>query len=95
MASDLLESENAADLWSQVIQFDKPLSHAAARALLHVNFSSADRQRMTDLAAKARHGTLSAKDEQLAVTYERLGCLLDILHSKARQALRRRGRTAS
>jgi hypothetical protein len=76
------------------MQLDKQPSVTAARALLELEFSPADRQRMRELAAKARAGTLSDAEERETDTYERLGCLLDILHSKARRVLKRR-RTAS
>ncbi len=95
MATELLEPKNDAALWARIIQFDEELSLSAARALLKIKFSKADQLRLSELAVKARRGTLSAEEEQLAITYERLGCLLDILHSKARQALKRRSRRAS
>jgi hypothetical protein len=44
---------------------------------------------MHHLAAKAQSGTLTAKEAIELDTYERLGCFLDILHSKARRALKR------
>lgn len=69
---------------------DLSLSAVAARALLNVNFAPSDRERMRDLAAKARLGALSAAEEEEIDTYERLACLLDILHSKARQALKKK-----
>jgi hypothetical protein len=40
--------------------------------------------------AKARTGELTPDDQFEADTYEQLGCLLDIIHSKARQALGKR-----
>lgn len=95
MASDLLKPKSDAALWGRLIQFDEELSPTAARALLKIKFSAGDQQRLKQLAAKARQGTLSTEDEELAGAYERLGCVLDILHSKARQALKRRGRRAS
>jgi hypothetical protein len=49
---------------------------------------------MRQLSAKARAGTLSPQERIEIDTYERLGCLLDILHSQARRALKRR-KTAS
>lgn len=60
-----------------------------ARALLELRFSEDDRKRLRELAHKARNGTLTPDEEREADTYERLGCLLDILHSKARRVLKR------
>jgi hypothetical protein len=45
---------------------------------------------MGELLEKGRLGKLSAKEEKDLDTYERLGSLLGILHSKARQALNKR-----
>lgn len=79
-----------AAIWERVIGFQEEPSPTAARALLKLQFADEDRRRMHELSAKARAGTLSGEEERLIGTYERLGCLLDILHSKARRALKRR-----
>jgi hypothetical protein len=76
-----------AAIWNG-IDIDQPFSAAAARALLRVNFAAKDQERMRQLAAKARAGALNANEEREIDAYERLACLLDILHSKARQALK-------
>jgi hypothetical protein len=83
-----------AAIWERVVQFDRPPSPTAARALLKLQFSDHDRDRMRELSAKARAGTLSADEEIEADAYERLGSLLGVLHSQARRTLKRR-RTAS
>ena len=80
--------------WDRVLRFSDEPTPAAAESLLKLEFSAADRERMSELAAKARAGTLTATEEAEADTFERLGCVLDILHSNARRALRPR-RTAS
>ncbi len=87
--SSIPESE----IWER-IQFTRELSIPAARALIDFQFSPFDHERMSELSAKARTGTLTAKENAEIEAYERLGCLLDILHSKARQALRRRSRAS-
>jgi len=79
--------------WERAIQFEQEPSPAVARALLKLQFSQADCKRMCELSAKARAGKLTAEEQLQIDTYERLGCLLDILHSKARRVLKRR-RTA-
>ena len=64
------------------------LPAVAARAILAINFEPTDRLRMRALSAKARAGTLAA-DEQIEIeSYERVGHLLDLLHSKARRSLK-------
>lgn len=72
------------------IHIAEELSPTAARALLKVHFPRPDHERMRQLSAKAREGTLTPQDEIEIDAYERLGCLLDILHSKARQVLKKK-----
>ena len=62
--------------------------------LLKIQFPERDRQRMRELAAKARAGALTEDEKQETAAYEQLGCLFDVLHSRARRVLKRR-RTAS
>jgi hypothetical protein len=77
--------------WNQ-FSFREPPSPTAARALLKLQFSTDDIERMHELSAKARAGTLSPDEEEEISTYERVGAVLDILHSQARQVLKRRSR---
>jgi hypothetical protein len=78
-----------AAILSRVVEPDKPtLSPRAARDILALDFSPADKDRMRQLSAKAREGTLTP-DEQAAIdNYERVGHLLNILQSKARRSLK-------
>jgi hypothetical protein len=78
-----------------VIQFAGKLSPAAARALLQFGFSERDHARMAELSTKARAGTLTPSEQEELDTFERLGCVLDILHSQARQALKKKPQRAS
>lgn len=84
-----------AAIWNRVLHFERPPSPAAARALLTLQFTEQDRRRMAELAAKARGAALTAAEESEADAYERLGCLLDVLHSQARRVLKQRQRAAS
>lgn len=72
------------------IRLEGELTLVQARALLKLRFSTEDRQRMRQLSAKARGGTLTFQEEAEINTYEQLGCLLDVFHSKARRALARK-----
>jgi hypothetical protein len=65
-------------------------SVAAAEGILTLAFSPADQDRMHELAAKARAGTLTADEQAEVEAYSRIGSLLGILKSKARRALKRR-----
>jgi hypothetical protein len=93
MRNQTATTEASKAIWEKVIQLDKGLSPTAARALLKVRFSGRDHDRMRQLSAKARAGTLTIPEQLQIDTFEQLGCLLDILHSKARRALKKR-RTA-
>ena len=66
-------------------------SAATARSILVIDFDLSDRDRMKVLSAKARAGTLSETEQAEIESYERVGHLLDLLHSKARRSLRRLG----
>lgn len=68
------------------------LSADVAAQLLQWGFPDADKRRMSELAAKARAGTLSP-DEQLEVAaYERISSFLGVVKSKARSRLHELGR---
>ena len=66
------------------------MSVSAAKGILTLGFSLADKGRMSTLAAKARIGTLTAAEQAEIEAYSRVGSLLGILKSKARRALKRR-----
>jgi hypothetical protein len=78
---------------TRIAGLDEPaLSAAAAKGLLTLGFSAADKDRMHTLAAKAREGTLTADEQTEVEAYSRVGSLLGILKSKARRALKHRTR---
>jgi hypothetical protein len=82
-----ISGDNVA-VWKRVIEFQGRLNPSAARALLRFGFSERDHDVMSRLSAKASIGTLTPNEQTELDTFERLGCLLDIVHSKARQALK-------
>jgi hypothetical protein len=82
-------------IWKRVVHLQGELSPGATRALLRMQFSERDHVRMAELSAKAASGSLSQVEQAELDTFERLGCLLDIVHSKARQALKKRPKRAS
>ena len=88
----LRSSTVEASAWDSILL--EPISSASARALLKVQFSEKDHERMKHLSAKARIGRLTADERRQIDAFEELGCLLDVLHSKARRALSR-SKTAS
>jgi uncharacterized protein YnzC (UPF0291/DUF896 family) len=68
---------------------DSLLSADAARAILAIKFPAKDVQRLDELAAKARAGTLTDTESQESEAYGRVNSLLSMLKTKARQALKR------
>ena len=79
-----LASEGA--IWSRVLRpSSKQLSLEAARSLLRLDFEPENKERMRELAAKSRDGSLSPAEKEEIRNYERVGNLLALLKSKARQ----------
>jgi hypothetical protein len=88
-------SEAISTLAHRAIEFDGELSPAAARGLLRFGFSEQDHARMAELSSKAGAGKLARTEQAELDTFERLGCVLDILHSRARQTLKKKPKRAS
>jgi hypothetical protein len=81
-----------AAIFSRVIEPEKVmLSPEAAPAILTLDFHPADRQRMQELAVKARAGNLTAEEQEELDNYGRVGSLLGIMKSKARRSLKNGG----
>ena len=79
---------------NRILRPDAPtFSREAAQDILTLDFDQADKDRMRELSAKSRAGTLTAKEEAEAGKYELVGHLLNIMQSKARRSLKNsRGR---
>lgn len=89
MKSNSLVADPVALVWDRVVDFERELSPTAARALLRIQISAREHANMSNLMEEARTRKLSAAEEQELDAYEKLGCLLGIVHSKARQALKK------
>ena len=77
-------------IWARLLQpAGRTLSLAAARALLKLDFPATDKERMHELAALARDGRLTNSERHEIREYERVGNLLALMKSKARQRLKR------
>ena len=86
MSSATTETSEMAIL-RRIVDPEQPfLSEEAARAILRLDFSAADRARMNQLAAKNREGKLTPTEEQELNSYIRVGQTLGILQSKARRS---------
>jgi len=68
---------------------------SVAQGILALTLSPPDRERMNELAAKSREGSLGS-DEQLEIESYRQACrLLDLMKAKARLSLKQAGETAA
>jgi hypothetical protein len=80
---------NEAEILSRVIAPEEPTLPAdTAKIILTFDFRKEDRERMNDLAERAREGTLTAEEQAEIDCYERVGHFLSLLQSKARVSLR-------
>ena len=76
-------------IFGRILEHDQAtLNAAAARAILDLDFRQADKDRMSQLLDKAKNGTLSADEEVEIDNYERVGHMLSLMKSKARQSLK-------
>lgn len=92
MTTAMRTAEMETDIWTGILYPDAAIPVSAATAILRLSFSSAQRVRMKQLSAKARAGALSDEEQLEMENFERVGDLLSILKSKARQALKSNGR---
>lgn len=76
-------------LWGRLLDpVSTALSPEAARYLLNLRFPQSDLDRMQELAEKAREGTLTLEEHIEMDNYERVGHVLSLMKSKARQSLK-------
>jgi hypothetical protein len=74
---------------NRVLQAERPAySPELAKEILSLDFSSADKYRMNQLAALAREGGLSAAEQAELDGFERVGHIINVLQSRARRSLK-------
>lgn len=74
---------------ARVIGSNEPqLPPSVATELLKWGFNETDKQRMSELAAKARLGTLTTEEEVETESFERVSSFLSLVKSKARRSLK-------
>jgi uncharacterized protein YjhX (UPF0386 family) len=73
---------------SRALSNGKPFPPALERHILALDFSEADKARINHLAARNQNGALTASECEEFRGYANAGCLLGILHAKARRALK-------
>ncbi len=80
---------NEVSILNRILRPKSPtFSPTTAEDILTLDFDQADKDRMRQLSAKARAGTLTAKEDAEAGKYELVGHLLNIMQSKARRSLK-------
>ena len=73
----------------RVLSNGRELTPALARHLLGLGFSGEENARINYLAARNQQGTLSTREREELRDYANAGCLLGILHAKARRAIKK------
>jgi hypothetical protein len=95
MSLETAPASSEVAILSRVIRPDRSnLSAAVARAWLKLDFDPQDQGRMHELALKAQEGVLTANEQGALEAYRRVGRFLDLVHSKARLSLKKRGLSA-
>jgi hypothetical protein len=68
---------------------DDNLTLEAAEGFLRIKFEQRELDRMHQLAVKNQDGALTPQERDEMDNYRRVGFLLDLIHSKARRALKK------
>jgi hypothetical protein len=95
MSSQVVAPNTEAAILARIIQADeRELTPDAARYLLSMRLPARDEDRVNELSAKARAGSLSQAETQELDSYLHIGFLLGIMQSKARRLLNSEPRSA-
>ena len=89
MSSQLAAPNTEAAILSRIIEFDPaPSNPDVAKYLLSMRLPPADEDRVNELSAKARAGTLSLNEAEELDSYLHIGRLLAVMQSRARRFLK-------
>ena len=88
MSPSTTTDRGAESLARIIVPNEGNMSVEVARAILHFRLAQADYERVNELAAKARAGTLTAEERAELDEYERITCLVELMQSKARLSLK-------
>lgn len=95
MSPITLSTRSPAAIWERVLLPAKQdVSLEQSQYFLRLRFPPRDVRRMNALSSKARQGTLNPEEDEELETYIRIGHLLGILQSRARQVLKQAGGTS-
>ena len=89
MSSQVITPNTEAAILARIIQSDdRELTPDAARYLLSMQLPSSDEDRVNELSAKARTGSLTEGETQELDSYLHIGSPLAVMQSKARRLLK-------
>ena len=92
MSSQVVARNTEAVILARIIEADESeVTPDVARYLLSMQLPQADRNRVDELSAKARAGSLSAAEEAELDSYLHIGSLLGVMQSRARKLLKTTG----
>lgn len=78
-------------VFSRIIRTDRgPMSVKLARYILSLGFDAQDQARMEELSTRNQQGALSAQEQAELMSFVKASHLLALLHSKARQTLKKK-----
>jgi hypothetical protein len=89
MKTAALPPTTEAAIWARVIHPNGKLTPKVARAILQLEFSADDQERMHELSQKVQEGCLTPAEQFEIDNFERVGNLLAILKSQSRKLLKR------
>ncbi len=92
--STATQDSSEAAIWERVIHPQGKMTVAAARQIVQLGFSNDELARMHELAVKNQSGTVTPEEASELDNYCRVGAMLSILQSRARQVLKPRRRTS-
>ena len=86
MSSQVITPNSEAAILARIIQADeRQLTPEAARYLLSMKLPPEDEDRVNQLSAKAREGSLTEAETQELDSHLHIGSLLAVMQSKARK----------
>ncbi len=95
MSSQVLTRNTEAAILARVIEADEfEITPDVARYLLSMQLPDADRNRVDELSAKARAGSLTENEAAELDSYLHIGSLLGVMQSRARRLRTKSGSVA-
>jgi len=95
MSSQIIAPNTEAAILTRVIEADpSAVTPDVARYLLSMQLPRTDRERVDELSAKARDGSLTEGETAELDSYLHIGRLLAVMQSRARRLLKNAGRAA-